>query len=75
MEQLRRSRAPGAEQGRDVLTCFLGESDQVLGHLRSPLGEFYEQENRYPSTCQVSSVEALASGSITRGYLISPPPP
>jgi hypothetical protein len=42
-----------------VLTFFLGESDHVCGHLRSPLGVFYEQENRYPSTCQVSSVEAL----------------
>jgi hypothetical protein len=49
-----------------VLTCFLGESDQVLGHLRSPLGEFYEQENRYPSTCQVSSVEALGCQEISR---------
>jgi hypothetical protein len=59
MEQRRRSRSPGGDQGRSLLAFFLGEPDHVCGHRRSPLGVLYEQENRYPSTCQVSSVEAL----------------
>jgi hypothetical protein len=59
MEQLRRSRSPRGDQGRSMLVFFLGKPDHIFGHLRSPPGVLYEQENRYPSTCQVSSVEAL----------------
>jgi hypothetical protein len=45
MEQLRRRRSPGGDQGRYMLAFFLGEPDHVFGHLRSPLGVLYEQEN------------------------------